>query len=336
MPWFKIDDSSHSHPKFMQAGNAALGLWVRCGAYSAQHLLEGMVPGFIAKSYGSTAQISKLVKVGLWHGAEHGCPRCPQPSEDGYVIHDFFEGGRNSTRAQVEASRQAAADRQAKARARAAERAAAEDADEKTPPKSEANRDAFEERLGSKSSQESEHSASQFSQSTAGQEGPSRRDAINGVTPSLPKPSRAGTSFGSTSASKQDRDSVSAHPSGDEQIPEWARPLQELMRTGGLGGLRWNLKGRWILLQQLMNQKGIEAMADHAIRAAGFASKPVVYVTYFLDGWKELSDQPPEGTAKPKLQTVKSTGHRPFQPPEDHSVYENGFHTHARTQASGE
>jgi hypothetical protein len=129
---------------------------------------------------------------------------------------------------------------------------------------------------------------------------------------------------------------VSAHPSGDEQIPEWARPLQELMRTGGLGGLRWNLKGRWILLQQLMNQKGIEAMADHAIRAAGFASKPVVYVTYFLDGWKELSDQPPEGTAKPKLQTVKSTGHRPFQPPEDHSVYENGFHTHARTQASGE
>ena len=63
MPWFKIDDSSHSHPKFVRAGNAALGLWVRCGAYSAQHLTEGHVPAEIVRVYGSPAQAAKLVKV---------------------------------------------------------------------------------------------------------------------------------------------------------------------------------------------------------------------------------------------------------------------------------
>ncbi|GAA3032642.1 hypothetical protein GCM10020000_07100 [Streptomyces olivoverticillatus] len=78
MPWFKIDDSAHSHPKFVRAGNAALGLWMRCGAYSAQHLLEGWVPKEIVKPFnGTAAQVRKLIEAGLWHAAGHDCPRCP-------------------------------------------------------------------------------------------------------------------------------------------------------------------------------------------------------------------------------------------------------------------
>lgn len=34
MPWFVVDDSAHSHPKFIKAGNAAVGLWMRCGSDS--------------------------------------------------------------------------------------------------------------------------------------------------------------------------------------------------------------------------------------------------------------------------------------------------------------
>ena len=35
MPWFIVDDSAHSHPKLIKAGNSAVGLWMRCGSYAA-------------------------------------------------------------------------------------------------------------------------------------------------------------------------------------------------------------------------------------------------------------------------------------------------------------
>ena len=44
----------------------------------------------------------------------------------------------------------------------------------------------------------------------------------------------------------------------------------------------------------------------------------------------------PQPGGKPHLRPVDGKRHQPYQPPEDHSVYQNGFHTHARTQASGE
>lgn len=44
----------------------------------------------------------------------------------------------------------------------------------------------------------------------------------------------------------------------------------------------------------------------------------------------------PEPTGKPDLRPVGGKGHRPYQPPTDHSVYESGFHSHVRSQASGE
>ena len=44
MPWFRVDDSFDQHPKADAAGNRALGLWVRAGAYCARLLTEGFVP----------------------------------------------------------------------------------------------------------------------------------------------------------------------------------------------------------------------------------------------------------------------------------------------------
>lgn len=66
MTWFKVDDELYLHPKTMQAGNAAMGLWVRAGAYSMAKLTEGFVSIEVVRSIGSTKLADKLVTAGLW------------------------------------------------------------------------------------------------------------------------------------------------------------------------------------------------------------------------------------------------------------------------------
>jgi hypothetical protein len=116
MPWFAVDDSAHTHPKIVKAGNAAVGLWMRCGSYAAQHLTDGIVPGAIATMYGTPPQIAKLTKLGLWHPAGHTCPRCPQPADDDYVMHEYHLHG-NPTRQEVLDRRARAAEKKRKQRA---------------------------------------------------------------------------------------------------------------------------------------------------------------------------------------------------------------------------
>lgn len=107
MPWFRIDDGWHGHPKVLMAGNAAAGLWVRCGAYSAQHLTEGFVPVEIATAYGTRKEIERLSAVGLW-----------SPVQGGYLIPDFLDY--NPTAESVKAKRRSDAERQRRARESAA------------------------------------------------------------------------------------------------------------------------------------------------------------------------------------------------------------------------
>lgn len=116
MSWFKIDDGFHCHPKVLEAGNEAIGLYVRCGSYSSQQLTEGFVPRVIALMYGDTHLIDALVKVGLF-----------KPVDGGWLIHDY--GVYNPTREQVLGEREAAKQRQRNARERA--RQAREDAKRK-------------------------------------------------------------------------------------------------------------------------------------------------------------------------------------------------------------
>lgn len=117
MPWFVVDDNAHSHPKMIAAGNAALGLWLRCGAYAAQHLTDGIVPGVIAKMYGSRPQITRLVAAGLWHEHGHTCkhPKCAQPAPGDFYIHDYLDPY-NPSRDEVERKRERAAEKKRKQR----------------------------------------------------------------------------------------------------------------------------------------------------------------------------------------------------------------------------
>jgi hypothetical protein len=72
MSWFKLDDKFHSHSKVVAAGNAAVGLFVRCGAWTADQQRDGFIPEAIAALYGTKREIAALVDVRLWAKVDGG------------------------------------------------------------------------------------------------------------------------------------------------------------------------------------------------------------------------------------------------------------------------
>lgn len=106
MPWFKVDDNLAFHGKTVAAGNAALGLWVRAGSWSAQTLTEGFVPEHMIAAFGGTKSAGSLLSCGLWDRVDGG-----------YQFHDWHEY--QPSRESVENERRAAKDRQQRARDKA-------------------------------------------------------------------------------------------------------------------------------------------------------------------------------------------------------------------------
>jgi len=73
MTWFKVDDGFAFHPKAIMAGNAALGLWVRAGAWCGANLTDGALPKHMIGTFGAQARdAKKLVSVGLWVETDAG------------------------------------------------------------------------------------------------------------------------------------------------------------------------------------------------------------------------------------------------------------------------
>jgi hypothetical protein len=299
MPWFKIDDKAHSHPKFMRAGNAALGLWLRCGSYSAQHLTEGIVPGPIAQMYGTAPQASKLVKTGLWHQHGHGCDRCPQPGPGDYAIHDFFEAGRNTTRAQYEANKNAAADRAAKSRA-ARKASGIED-------ESSAKTNRFEDESKTNRPRKGPH----FSEPTAAQEVLSHSTPADGVThthaTTTPLP---GTSYGSTPAAARGREV-------DPPIRSWDTlgDLKRAIAEAGLNGVSWNLQASQIeRARQVRERIGIGPMVAMAVGNASYRGVPGSASAWIAD-WESLEPEaPPQQPAASQLPAAVGDNVLRFQP----------------------
>lgn len=98
MPWFKVDDTLAFHAKTLAAGNAAMGLWVRAGAWSMQTLSDGFIPTQVARQLGNRSEAGRLVNVGLWI-----------EKDDGYLFHEWTQ--RQPSRAKVQADREANAER---------------------------------------------------------------------------------------------------------------------------------------------------------------------------------------------------------------------------------
>jgi hypothetical protein len=283
MPWFRIDDKAHSHPKLMKAGNAALGLWLRCGSYAAQHLTEGVVPGVVAQLYGTAPQAKKLVAAGLWHEQGHACPRCPQPAAGDYVMHDYLEDGRNTSRARYEAGKKAARDRQAKHR----EEAAGEAKGGKSAPKT----DRFEDDSPRKKS-ESDPENLESSEETAGHSDSSRRDAT--VTGIQAKPATSSTSYRGTAGSQdQLAKDGPAHIGDRPRIPENSRPLVDALTAAGLI-VGWDLvPSEWFLIEALIQRCGIPALVTSARGSWQGARSQPRSGRYFLPAWREVPDAVP-------------------------------------------
>lgn len=274
MPWFKVDDTAHTHPKVIKAGNAALGLWLRAGAYAAQHLTEGAVPGVVVQLYGTAPQARKLVAAGLWHEHGHACPRCAQPAAGDYVVHDFLVY--NPTRAKVQSDREAAAKRQQRAR----EQATARRNRRGNVADSSANADRF---VGESSTEnfESAPENGAFLGETAGQAGLSRRD---GGTPSRsPRPGPTRPDVPPTEVQQQPRTRAGL-------IPELA-PLADALADAGCA-LRWQLGlGEQRDVWRLVQAHGMPTLVDVVTRrtAPGEEPKPA---RYWLRVWSDLDRVP--------------------------------------------
>ncbi|MET9517469.1 hypothetical protein [Streptomyces sp. NPDC002994] len=94
-------------------------------------------------------------------------------------------------------------------------------------------------------------------------------------------------------------------------IPADARPLVDGLTAAGVV-VRWPFKGNsWFPVLALIKKSGVDAMVDHAVKAASRTS--VESANYFIKGWSELPPQPGPGVERPKLHAVAGTGYRPFQ-----------------------
>lgn len=73
MPWFKVDDKFHSHPKVMELTTGAVGLWTLAGSWCADYLTDGRIKrGQLRRLGGDDEQAAELVKAGLWIEVDDG------------------------------------------------------------------------------------------------------------------------------------------------------------------------------------------------------------------------------------------------------------------------
>jgi hypothetical protein len=124
MPYFPVDDQAPFHPKFIAAGNAAIGLWARAGAWCKHAASGGWLSQDAARTIGTPTEIKKLVKVGLWE------PHT-RDGEAGYLFHDWTHAAGNGTAEEEterrDNERERNRQRQAAKRARDKEKRDAED-----------------------------------------------------------------------------------------------------------------------------------------------------------------------------------------------------------------
>lgn len=101
MPWFRVDDGFHSHPKRLSVSLAAVGLWTVAGSWSSAHLTDGVVPDNVLPLLSPDAPklAGELVAAGLW-----------KRRKGGYQFHDW--SSRNPSKQAVENERKSNAERQ--------------------------------------------------------------------------------------------------------------------------------------------------------------------------------------------------------------------------------
>jgi len=106
MPWFKVDDGFHGHPKVVELSLESVGVWTLAGSWCAAYLTDGEIGlKSIQRLGGSQEQAMELVYAGLWLEPEPGL----------YQFKDWADY--QPLKSAVEAERDAARDRMQKVRA---------------------------------------------------------------------------------------------------------------------------------------------------------------------------------------------------------------------------
>ena len=98
MAWFRLEDNFHQHPKVLAAGNAATGLWVRCGTWSSSYSTDGFIPLNIVRTMGRRSEIERALDARLW-----------VPTDEGVLMPDYLDY--NPSRGDVERRRKQDAER---------------------------------------------------------------------------------------------------------------------------------------------------------------------------------------------------------------------------------
>ena len=98
--WFKLCDHSHSHPKVVEAGNAAWGLFCRLGSWSSEKGTDGIVPLAVVRMFETpnSDEAARLSAVGLLEALDSRSA----------CLHDFLKY--NPTAAEVAKLRRKRAD----------------------------------------------------------------------------------------------------------------------------------------------------------------------------------------------------------------------------------
>lgn len=105
MPWFKVDDHFHSHPKVKKCGLEVVGLWTVSGSYCMAHLTDGFVEECFVRGWRRGLKLAEtLVAAGLWY-------ETTREGEKGWQFHDWDKY--QPTKKQVEAEREKARNRKA-------------------------------------------------------------------------------------------------------------------------------------------------------------------------------------------------------------------------------
>jgi hypothetical protein len=115
MPWVRFDDQYPLHRKVAPLNHQAFRLCTEAVFWCLRNLTDGRigpneVDTIAPKVKGKGSAIVELVRHGLWHVPGHDCPRCAQPVEGGWVVHDI--GDYQPSAEKVAAERKAKAERQ--------------------------------------------------------------------------------------------------------------------------------------------------------------------------------------------------------------------------------